>query len=400
MFDFNIALQSLVGLIAFLVLLFLFLLGYTFWTRKKQQYWDRYEEKFRNYFFSLLLDYVEQQEELAEVDADDIINKISRRTKDYSFFIKLLNELDNILDGTEREQLSPLIQHQVFESFYRKKLFELSSNSKIYACIYFQNSGNIDDRILAKLITVSKSSNLKLAYAATKALQSAEDWIIRKNAMLRFFQRNDISELMVSELLHLFDSGLAEDRPEVARSLKDLLLEDLDSSIKNIIVRYMGYQQFYECSNFLYQYLKRLHYNPEKESLTRALIIALGELYHTEAAPVIRHYTQKGNQVSIRLAGVKSLSTFGGDENLTFLLQNLLEAPFPIRKAIIYELIIGDNQHIPLLTNFVKETTQRLKKIQQKSDTHKELNSYLNKVSDITSGIKIALNHRQSTSYA
>lgn len=400
MFDFNIALQSLVGLIAFLVLLFLFLLGYTFWTRKKQQYWNRYEEKFRDYFFSLLLDYVEQSHELAEVNADDIIHKISRRTKDYSFFIKLLNELDNILDGTERERLTHLIQHHIFESFYKKKLFELSSSSKIYACIYFQNSGNINDRILAKLITVSKSSNLKLAYAATKALQSAEDWTVRKNAMLRFFQRNDISELMIAELLHLFDSGLAEDRPQIAQSLKDLLLKDLDSEAKHIIVSYMGFQQFYECSDFLLQYLKRLHYNPEKESLTRALIIALGELYYTEAAPIIRHYTQKGNQISIRLAGVKSLSIFGGEENLTFLLQNLIEAPFPIRKAIIYELITRDNQHIPLLTKFVKETTRRLKKIQQTSDTHREITSYLDKVSDISSGIKIVLNHRRGSSYA
>ena len=89
MFDFNIALQSLIGITVFLGLLFFFLLGYTFWTRKKQQYWNQYDQKFRDYFFSIILDYAEQSN--PKLDADEIIKKISKRTKDYSFFIKLLN---------------------------------------------------------------------------------------------------------------------------------------------------------------------------------------------------------------------------------------------------------------------------------------------------------------------
>jgi hypothetical protein len=388
MFDYNIALQSLIGITVSLVFLFFFLLGYTFWTRQKQQYWDKYEQKFRDHFFSLLLDFAEQSN--PQLSVDGIIKKISKRSKDYAFFLKLLNELDDILDGTERERLAKLIEHPIFTSFYREKLFERSTDSKIYACLYFQNSGNIDNRVLAKLITVSKSRKLKLSFAATKALQSADDWTVRKNALLRFFRRDDISELMVAELLHIFDSGLAKDRERVSEALKDLLLKEIDPHSKHIIVRYMGYQQFYESSEFLYQYLKRIHFSPQKASLILGLIIALGELYHTEAVELIKSYCGKGGNIPIRLAAVKTLSTFGGSENLTFLLNHLSEVEFPIRKAIIYEFM-EDKDRITLLTAFINETLQSLSKIDQTSE---QLNSYLDKILDITTGIKIALNHR------
>ena len=399
MFDFNIALQSLIGITIFLGLLFFFLLGYTFWTRKKQQYWNQYEQKFRDYFFSIILDYAEQSN--PKLDADEIIKKISKRTKDYAFFIKLLNELDDILDGTERERLNDLIENPTFVSFYRKKLFQFSTDSKIYACIYFQKSAHLDSRILAKLITISKSKNLKLAFAATKALQSADDWTIRKSALMRFFKRKDTSELMVAELLHVFDSGLAEDREQVGKALKDLLLKKIDPDIKNIIVRYMGYQQFYECSEFLYQYLKRIHHSPKKHSLIRGLIIALGELFHTEASSTIRSYWEKEKNISIRLAAIKALSTFGGKENLSFLLQHLFKAEFPIRKAIIYEFMTEDKDRIALLTAFIKKTLQSLSDMSIESGGSREqFDLYLDRVLDTTSGIKIALNHRLNKSHA
>ncbi len=398
MFNFDIALQSLIGLTIFLALLFLFLLGYTFWTRKKQQYWNSYEQKFRDYFFSLILDYTEESDPM--LSADDIIKKISKRSKDYSFFIKLLNELDDILDGTERERLADLIEHRVFTSFYQKKLFEFSTDSKIYACVYFQNSGNIDNRILAKLVTISKSNNLKLAFAATKALQSAEDWSIRKKALLRFFKRTDISELMVAELLHIFDTGLAEDREQVGEALKDLLLKKIDPDIKNIIVRYMGYQQFYECDEFLYQYLNRVHFSPKNFSLIRGLITALGELYYTEAASTIRNYWEKENNTPIRLASVKTLSIFADKENLSFLLQHLLKVEFPVRKAIIYEFMTKGEERIELLTKFIKETQKSLKEIALTQKSQEELDPRLDNILDITSGIKIALTHRLNKPYA
>lgn len=362
------------------------------------QYWDRYEQKFRDYFFSLLLDYAENSN--PQLSSDKVIKKITRRSKDYSFFIQLLNELDNLLDGEERERLSNLIEHPLFAEFYEQKLFEISTNSKIYACLYFQNISNQSSRVQAKLISIGQSHNLKLAFAATKALQSAEEWPTRKKALLRFFRRNDISDLMISELLHRFDTDNIEDRSQLSQSLKALLLTDLDPYTKSIIIRYMGFQQFHGCSEFLHQYLKRIHYSTQKIVLIRALIIALGELYHPDSASIIQAYTRKENDISIRLAGVKTLSTFGKSENLSFLLDTLLEAPFSMRKAIINEFVMGDQQKLRLFTNFIRQTLQSIKSIQAQGQLDGQINSFLDSIFEITSGVKIALNNRQHNAHA
>ncbi|MEL7833450.1 HEAT repeat domain-containing protein [Fodinibius sp. Rm-B-1B1-1] len=398
MLDFDIAIHTLIGLIVTLFVLFTFLLGYTYWTRKKMQYWDQYEQKFRDYFFSLLLDYAESS--TPQLSADKIIKKITQRSKDYSFFIQLLKELDNLLDGIERERLNNLIEHPLFVEFYKQKLFEFTTNSKIYACLYFQHIGSQSNHVQAKLVSLSQSYNLKLAFAATKALLSAEGWPNRRKALLRFFRRNDVSDLMISELLHSFDTGKIEDRPQLRKAFEELLQTDLDPHTKSIIVRYMGFQQFHGCSEFLHQYLKRINYSTKNVLLVRALITALGELHHTDSASIIRDYTKQGNDVSIRLAGVKTLSTFGTSENLSFLLDTLLDAPFSIRKTIINEFIMGNELKLRLFTDFIHKTLQTVKNMRAQKQVNGQINAYLDSILEITSGVKIALNNRQQNAHA
>ena len=396
MFELNIALQSLIGIIILLVLLFLFLLGYTFWTRQKKQYWNRYEQKFRSYFFSLLLDYAEQSE--GHLEADEIIKKISKRSNDYSFFLQLLDELDSNLYGPERERLDNIIQQPVFESFHEKKLFEFSTNSKLYACEYFQKSKSINRKVLQKLKQISRSSNLKLSFAATKALQSVDNWKGRRNALLRFFKRSDTSELMIAELLHKFDSGLAEDRDNVGKMFEQLLLEDISSSIKNIIVRYMGHQQFFGHSDFLHELLESTNPNTKTKPLIRGLITALGELYHTESEPIIKLYCNNKYDIALQLSAVKTLSIFGGENNISFLLNLLPEASFEVRKAIIYEFV-KDDQKLAQLTAFVNNLNTLVNKPDKAEMAEKRLLAPKSEILEIGEGLRIATKQRQAGVY-
>jgi hypothetical protein len=393
MLDVNLALQTLIGLAVCLALLFLFLLGYTYWTRKKKEYWQRYEQKFRDYFFPLLLDYVEKQDE--EQDPDDIIKKMSKRTKDYAFFITLLDDLTTILDGDQRDHLSDFIKHPVFLSYYTEKLFQTSKDYKIFACIYFQNTGNIDDRITDKLTSISKSRDLKIAYSATKALQSANDLTVQKNALLRFFKRDDITELMMAELLHLFDTGKIEDRPQVTKALKKILLKNIDLGPKTIIVRYMGNKNYYASSDFLYQFLKRIQYNQNKAPLIRALITALAQLQNVESASIIKSYISSKNiDTDTKIAVVKALSTLGGKENLEFLAKHLLKVEFPVRKAIIHELALRTEDRIELLGQFIIANLYFIKQFQHQAHPPRQLKNFVEKIENVAWGIKIALIHR------
>jgi hypothetical protein len=398
MLDLKIALQTVVALTLSLVVLFVYLLGYTFWTRKKSKYWRIYEQKFRDHFFNLILDYAEQTKD--HLTADEIIQKIGQRTKDYVFFLNLLEDLDEILDGTERERLDHFIEHQSFLSFYKKKLTANSIDNKIYACLYFQYTGLIDDRTLARLVVTSKSPDTKLAYAATKALQSAPKLITRKNALLQFFKRDDISELMVVELLHNFDSNSPAERPKIAQALKDILIKEIAIVAKSMIVRYLGHRQYYELSEFLFEYLKRLQYSKKKSILIRSLIIALGQLHEKKATPLISTYLAQQNiDIAVRLAAVKALSTIGKQQDLNSLIKFLLNAEFSIRKTIIFELA-QDKDRIKLLDQFVIANLHYIQQLQKQNETSQQIKESVEKIKHVALGIKIALNHRLAKSYA
>lgn len=394
----SLALQTVIGLAVLLILLFLSLLGYTYWTRKKKEYWQRYEQKFRDYFFPLFLDYTEKKEE--ERDPNDLIKKVSQRTEDYSFFIKLFDDFSNILDGKQRDNLKDLIKHPVFLSFYTQKLFQTSKDYILLACTYFQKTRSMDDRILAKLILISKSKDLKLAYSATKALQSAIDIPVRRNALLRFLRRDDITELMIAELLHIFDTGTIEDRPKVAKELRGILLSDIRLAPKVIIVRYMGNQNFYESSIFLFQFLKRIQYNQKKAQLIQALIITLGQLQSVESESIIKKYiSNKDIDTDTQIAAVKALSTLGGEGNSEYLAQQLLKVEFTVRKTIIQELILHSKTGIEFLNQFVIVNLHFVRQFQHQAHPPRELKEIVKKIKNVALGIRITLILRLTDTY-
>jgi len=393
MFDLDLTFQTVIILALVLAFLFIYLLVYTYWTRKRNEYWRGYEKKFRNYFFPQLLDYAEQTE--SAYDADEIVDKIGSRTKDYVFFMQLVDELLDILDGKEKKRLNSLLGHSVFLNFYKNKLSGVSKDSQVYACLYFQHTGIINDRTLAKLIMVSKSSNLKLAFAATKALQSTGDFAVSKSALYRFFKRDNISELMVVELLHRFDSKGAENREKVLKTLNELLAKDVEMIAKSMVVRYMGDQKFYNNSDFLFQFLKRLQYSQNKRDLIKSLLIVMGEFREKQSTPLLRQYSQqKEVDISVRLAAIRALSEIGKEQDLIFLTKSLLNVPFALRKGIIYELAFRGEHRIELLEEFLVANLAFIKQLQARKQLPGQIREVVVKIKNIAEGIDIVLIQR------
>jgi hypothetical protein len=393
MFTTDIALQTLVVSTVLLVLLFVFLLTYTYRTRRNREYWQEYERQFRDKFFPIILDYAEQK--AGEVQTDQILAQIKKRSKDYAFFLKLLDDLVDILEGEERNRLNGFIEHRLFLSFYKKKLIHGSHGHKIFACIYFQHVGNVDKQVLEKLNSFVQSEDLKLAYSAAKALQGANDIGTRQKALAHFFSRSDISELMVTELLHLFDLKEHGNNRRVSQGLRDLLLSELDVNIKSVIVRYMGHNQMHDCSEFLLEYLRRIQNNSYKTPLIRSLIISLGELKNTEAIPIIKnHIARKDANLSVTLASIKALSKLGGVEEMDFLTGYLMHSEFAVRKAIIFELAFQSEERVWMLDRFCAENLDKIRHFQKNNNLALQLQDLVLKVKDVASGIHIALNHR------
>ncbi len=397
MLSVDIAYRTLWILVGILGLTFFFLLAYTFWTRAKNAYWRRYRKKFRDYFLPMLFNFVEGDPGPAE--ADKLISRLTKRTQDILFFLKLLKEMTEILKGEGREKLTLLIEHDMFYDFYRKKLFSYFTKNKLLACLYFEYSNSINDRIIARLITISKSENLKLAYGASKALQSSENLIVRRNAVIRFLKRNDTSDLMVSEILHYFHREGLKQQEEIAGAIKEILCKGgIAPERKKIVVLYLAYHNFYRQSDFLLEFLKKVQYSSKKAPLITGLVEALGQLHVQEAAPIIRQYIEI-KDVELRMKCVKALGRLGGKENLIFLTTLILRIEFSVRKAIIEVLAQNSDLGLFLMNRFLIANQKFLSHFKNKNNLPGELKELIQKIHNAVLGIKIVLAKRSSSGH-
>lgn len=379
--------QTVVLLVVLLAVVFVYLLGYTIWTRAKKRYWSRYKVKFRQMFTPLVLDYLESSG--LRADADKVVKKLTRRTEDIALFLEVLDDTTQVLNGEERKKLNLLIRHPLFDEFYGKKLYSFSSDAQQLACIYYSKSGNVIEKMHERLLKLSRSHSVKIAYGAAKVLQNSNSDSIRLDTLRDFFKREDTTSLMAGELLHLYHHNTDQMYQQSGTSLKHLLLQkDIPKERKQIIVDYIAHHNLYEYSTFLHHYLQKVLYRPENKSLIQSLITALGALKVDEAGPLLRSYSMTRN-TDLRISCIEALDQLGGKENLSHTISMMFDIEFDVRKRII-ETLVNDpeNGHV-LLENFMLTYLKFISRIWLNELPPDDMLVFMNKLRSITTGIRI-----------
>lgn len=393
MFEPSIAYKAFFLSAGVLIFLLCYLLGYTWWTRFKNQYWNRYEEKFRDLYIPILMNYIEGEEER---DREAIVKKLTKRRQDYTYFLNLVDKMQDLVEGEGQEKLKKLREHERFSNYYRKKLFSFTNEERILGCIYFTRIQNFNSRIQARLVQLSKlQGGLNLSFAAVKALQAVQDITIRKNVLKKFLRRDSVSELMTIELLFHFDRDNSREHRQTADAFRDLLMErNISADIKSVIVRYIADHNFYVLSSFLVAYFKRIRYCESKAALVRSLIVAFGKLYESEAIPLVKRYAERQDiGEDIHISCVNTISVFGGKENHDFLIQQLPRVSFGTRRAIIYNLCRED-EGIQLLESFLKNNKKMLSGFNEEHSLRENADGRVNKMKSIAVGVRTVLEQR------
>lgn len=379
--------QAVVLLVVTLGIIFIYLLGYTFWTRTKKRYWGRYNRKFRDMFAPLIFDFIETA--TCQSDADKVVKKVTRRHQDIELFIELVDELAEILQGEELRKLNWLVKHPLFDRHYFKRLNSSSHNDQLLACVYYGKSGTIKQKVAVRLLKLSASKDIKVAFGAAKALQNSANGDMRQSSLWAFFKRTDTTNLMAGELLHLFHLNTDQMYQGAQQSLKQLFLEkDIPKDRKRVVIDYIANHNLYEYSTFLHYYLQMLLYRPENRSLIKHLISALGILRVEETESLIRSYAAHPDP-DLRICCVEALNQLGGEENLTFITHMLLDIEFDVRRRIIQSLVQDSDNGHPLLEKFMLTYLKYLTKAWPSDVPSKDLLIFVTKLQSITHGIRI-----------
>lgn len=386
--------QAAVILVLILALVFIYLLGYTFWTRAKKKYWARYEKKYRKIFVPLIFEFVESAE--SHIDANEVIKKITRRDKDIALFISIVDELFEFLQGDDRQKLIWLINHSLFDSYYFKKLNSKFKSDQLRGCVYYVKVGAIKQKVVHRLIKLSKSKDIRIAFGATKALKNSASRKVRIISLMNFFKRRDATTLMVGELLHLYHLNSEQMYMATGQSLKKVLLDkNISKDKKGIVIQYIAHHNLYEYSIFLHNYLQKILYRPENKSLIKKLIKTLGILRVEEASQLIRNYSIYPD-TSLRLCCVEALTELGGEENFAFITDMLLDMEFDVRKHIITSLAQNPDTGDNLLDNFMQTYGHYLSKEWASGTPPQDFPLFVDKLESVLNGIRITVASRNN----
>lgn len=354
----------LIGMSVLLLLLLIFQLIYIFWSREKEKYWERYKKKFRASYSEHLFTFLE-----GEMDAQTLIHKLTKRTTDISFFLEMLDELTAILKGNMRERLNSLIAHELFYSFYKRKLFSFFKKNQYIACFYFAHLAELDRTVTERLIFLANSIDIKLAYSASKALQSSRKNAIRKQTLLSFFRRKEATELMAVELIYHFYLETGGSRKTIGSALENVLNDKkITADKKKVYVLFIAQHHLFEYSEDLYSRLQKIQLDETTAPFVESLIRAMERLQYTEASAKIREYVNCEFD-DVQKAAVKSLATFGGDSNLTFLADHLPQMPFSLQKIIIRELTQNPSPGYKLLSKLMDQNSMFSRNSEQQNQS-------------------------------
>ena len=338
-------------------------------------------------FTPLILDYIETPGR--QRHADIVIDKLTKRDEDIRFLLELLDEMRTLVNGEDRQKIIRLIRHPLFDRHFRKLLFSNSSKKQLLACVYYAKSGYMSKKMIHRLIDLSASEDIKLAYASAKVLQNSPHGFIRLQTLRGFFIREDATSLMVGELLHFFHHNVNEMYETSDYSLKSLLLQkSIAKERKQIIIDYIAHHNLYEYSHFLHSYLKKLLYRPENRPLIQSLITALGTLRVDEADTLIRSYASLPD-AELRMCCVEALNDIGGEENLNFISNMLFDIEFDVRKRIIRTLVQNPDKGHELLEKFMLTYLRFLARVWGNELPPNDVVFFIHKLRSITSGIRI-----------
>lgn len=381
------AFETILAALILLLTVFLYLLAYTIWNRKKNEYWENYRVKLEDHFLPLILDYLDGQE-----SRDEIIRQLTKNSREIRYFLNILDGLGELLDGEQKANLDKLISHKFFYSYYKTLLFSFFKSDQMKACIYFANLGSLDPETEKRLIKVCRTRQLDLTYAATKALQASKEIGIRTTALQQFLSRNTSSRLMLVELLHKYYRPELEQRDEVLAMLGDMLeRESISPREKNVIILFIANQGYYEYGPVLLRYFRDLPMAPQNLPLLRALAEAMGKLRVDEASDQLRECALSSD-LDLQIASIESLAAID-EKNMNFLADLLFWVDFPVRKKIIQLLTDEVHGNKDAVNYFLEKSSKIVTTYKKKLPVSADSSSLdmLRQVQSATEGIKIML---------
>lgn len=304
----------------FLVLAFAL---YSRWKLKREEV---REEKTREKLGELIIRYV---------SGDLPIKYIRRALKsklDYVTLLKLVNTLDQTLDGVEEERLQKLMEEKNTRLHFQKRFTSQNRILQAKACLYFSRRKYIHPEKVQELVRLSEVNDPILAYASTSAVIVHGKLKQKQEAIRNVLHNPGVSPMAVSDLLINFTKHGSEYLWEEMSAIAGFIeYEDLTSDRKALLIKIFDELEYFQSVEFLKETYQKVDKESEAPEVVDALIKVLTKFGVEEIIPDIHEYFAVSKNALLRETAASSMGFFLKEESLPVLKWLINDRDFNVR---------------------------------------------------------------------
>lgn len=337
--DLEMSIGFLYSTFLVLFILALLLIVGTVYIRWRHRIIDDKVERLTEYFYPIVLHYLETGE-----DEDEVLKHFSGKKIEYAVFEKVVIELIQQLDGQDAAKMSQLLLIDPIFDYHVKQLRSSNKVELLKACDYFSYIRLVNFSIKKRLKELLFHKNRMIAFSASSALMASKDVSDRIYALIQISQRKKISEMALLEMVYKFKYFNEDQRDEEAGAVKELLLGDHKISSDNLalIIRATSEIGYFQLSGLYKELLISEEKKWNRVLVKKALIRAQAFFFNTEVDSYLRELIKQEGRLYIKEI-TEVLSIFGGEENIQVVL-NCLDGKDEYRDMQIIKTFVK-NQH-------------------------------------------------------
>lgn len=239
---------------------------------------------------------------------------------DYAILLKLSNELEKTLEGTEKERLKRLLNIPAIREFFTGRFKSGEPLEMAKACLYYSKLSSVKGSVLSKILKYTDAEHPMLAYSASLAVISHGDIGQKKITIKNLLANNGLSNQALNDVFAEFQKSSSEDNSAESKILINLISNrSYSNSRTSLLINTLGELGFYESAGFLLEEFMSLPETGYDEEITVALIKVLTGFGMAEILDRVHIDFIVSDYREVREVCAKAMGVFKSPESIPFL---------------------------------------------------------------------------------
>ncbi|MEX1010996.1 MAG: HEAT repeat domain-containing protein [Balneolaceae bacterium] len=248
------------------------------------------------------------------------VQKHLQKQQDYTVMLEIVNQLDQVLGGPEKERLQELMEVESTRVYFENRFRSGEPVFQAKACLWLAKRKSIQRDKISELMEMSSAGDPILAYAASYALIRHGSREEKRAALRNVLLNHRISNMAVNDLLHqLTLLGEEYHRFEMETLTQFVADAEIPPGRTALLIHVLNEMEYFHSFEFLKEYYHNEGGKHDSPEVVEAIIYAMARFGYEEILPDLQELYVNSKHSEVREAAAWAMGFFMKEESIPFL---------------------------------------------------------------------------------